>query len=95
MTLEKIRISKIMNRCWSNVIENMSENDVPLKVSLKFNSEIIEIVIIHSMIFERGYTLENIRHVIRQPRALRIMEQFKLQDPAILNLVRPCFKANN
>lgn len=90
MTLEKIRISKIMNRCWSNVIENMSENDVPLKVS--FNSEI---VIIHSMIFERGYTLENIRHVIRQPRALRIMEQFKLQDPAILNLVRPCFKANN
>lgn len=78
----------------------MSENDVPLKVSLKnvvqsFNSEIIEIVIIHSMIFERGYTLENIRYVIRQPRALRIMEQFKLQDPAILNLVRPCFKANN
>lgn len=93
MTLEKIRISKIMNRCRSSVIENMSENDVPLKVS--FNSEIIEIVIIHSMIFERGYTLENIRHVIRQPRALRIMEQFKLQDPAILNLVRPCFKANN
>lgn len=35
VTLEKIRISKIMNRCWSNVIENMSENDVPLKVSLK------------------------------------------------------------
>lgn len=47
------------------------------------------------MIFERGYTLENIRHVIRQLRALRIMEQFKLQDPAILNLVRPCLKANN
>lgn len=91
MALEKIRIYRRLLEL-VGVIENMSENNVDtIFLFNPRNCYYISIRRFSKLKLGKIYAI----YYTSKLEAPRIMEQFKLGDPAILNsLARPCFKAN-
>lgn len=93
MGLEKIRIYRRLLEL-VGVIENMSETYYNVDTIFLFNPRncyYISIRRFSKLKLGKIYAI----YYTSKLGAPRIMEQFKLGDPAILNsLARPCFKAN-